>query len=269
MARTQSLRPKRNSRSRSRLGTYANDVSVVAVASRPTRQVAVRWAKIPGVLLLLASLTLIFGLFTNAKFLVTHVSVRGTELVSTSEIERVADIEFRNIFQLNTDILEARLREEFGCIDQVSISCRLPDQVYITVQEHEALVVWESMGGMWWIDDQGQVLGRAHDPGDKAVIHDRQGLVSDPKDYIVGLSWEMVAGLVRALPAARSFDYTQAHGLVLHVTAAGWPVYLGHEGRGETKVMLLQAIADRLTRDGVNVAHIDLRDENRPTFKAR
>jgi cell division septal protein FtsQ len=269
MARTQGPRPRRHSRSQSRLGTYANDVSVVALAPRPTRQTAVRWAKIPAVVLLLASLTLIFGLFTNAKFLVAHVSVRGAELVSASEIERAAGVEFQNIFQLNTDALETRLREEFGCIDQISVSSRLPNQVHITVHEHDALVVWESMGGMWWIDDQGQVLGRAHQPGDTAVIHDRQGLASDPKDYIVGLSWEMVAGLVRALPAARSFDYTQAHGLVLHVTDAGWPVYLGHEGRAETKAMVMQAIVDRLTRDGVNVAHIDLRDENRPTFKAR
>ncbi|MBN1402042.1 MAG: FtsQ-type POTRA domain-containing protein [Anaerolineae bacterium] len=242
---------------------------VVTPSARATTRVATNWAKIPAIVLLLASLTLIFRLFTSASFLVTRVSVGGTTLVSSAEVERVADVEFQNIFQLNTDALEARLRKEFGCIDQVSVICRLPNQVHITVREHEALVVWESISGMWWLDSQGQVLGKAHDPGETAIIHDRQGLVSDPEDYIVGVAWDMVSGLIRALPAAKDFEYTQAHGLVLSVTAAGWPVYLGHEGRAETKVMLMQELVDRLTRDGVDVMYIDLRDEKHPTYKAR
>jgi cell division septal protein FtsQ len=164
--------------------------------------------------------------------------------------------------------LEQQLVERLGCVASAKVRCRLPNRVEIQIEEFDAPAVWESQGGLWWMSRTGKVLGRASEPGPRWVIHDTQGVAADPVGHIVGVPWQLAHDVAEALPAAKEFDYDPARGLVLRVTSQKWPVYLGQTGSAENKIALMRTLVDRLAREGLEVDYIDLRDEQRPTFKA-
>ena len=271
MAGMRNRRPRAGGRSYSRLGDQAEMASDVATRQldlAPRRQITGRGSKILVVFLLAGCLMMVYAFLLGPKFLVSQVTVDGANLAIPSEVRRVADVDYANIFQVDARRLEQRLVAEFGCVASARVRCRLPNRIEISLKEFDAPTVWESLGSIWWVDGGGKVLGRARDPGSRMVIHDTQGLMPEPTDHIVGVPWELVSELGRALPGVKELDYDPGHGLVLRVTASRWPVYLGHLGNAGRKVALMQALVDRLTRNDLSVEYIDLRDEQRPTYKA-
>jgi hypothetical protein len=101
------------------------------------------------------------------------------------------------------------------------------------------------------------------------VVHDLKGVAPAPHEQIAGLPWQLAQDLLQVLPIIKTYDYTPDEGLIVYVTTNNWPVYLGHEGDAGAKVALMQAVVEQLTAKGVNVEHIDLRNERRPTYKKR
>ena len=84
---------------------------------------------------------------------------------------------------------------------------------------------------------------------------------------MAGVPWQLALDMAATLPAIRGYDFTSDEGLVLYVTPNQWPVYLGHEGNGQVKVALMQALVQRLLDEKAAVSYIDLRNEHRPTYK--
>ena len=271
MAGTRTRRAKPGARSTSRLGDQtrvAEEVALRQLEVAPQREVGTRGSKLMAGLLIAFGMAMLFAFLSGSRFMVSQVRIEGAHLTIPDEVRQAANVDYANIFQIDAKRLEQHLVTELGCVAQAKVRCRLPNQVEIALTEYDASAVWESVGGYWWVDESGKVLGRASDPGPRVVIHDTQGLFDEPSGYIIGVPWEMVTALSSALPAAKELDYSQSLGLVVWVTANRWPVYLGHSGDAERKVSIMQDLVDRLTREGLSIAYIDLRDEQRPTFKA-
>jgi len=265
--RFRSARGGRGSRSHSRLGTSGR---ARAVGGSATGLVADRYSilvKLPGLVLLVGSLWVLCSFFADPRFRVGEVVVEGANLVGEAEVARVVGVMNTSIFRVNTRELAARLESEFGLVEQAFVRCRLPDQVFLTLEEREAVAVWESGGRHWWIGHQGKVLGETAGAGGLAIIHDARGFAPQPQEHIVGVPWELAQEMREAIPAIQVFDYTSQEGLVLYVTANEWPVYLGHKGDARVKATLMWALVDELMTQGIDVAYIDLRNDRRPVYK--
>ena len=206
-------------------------------------------------------------LFAGVRYRVDTVEVEGVGLSSETDVERVANVQGKSIFRVRARELENRLGTELARIERASVVCQLPNRVVINLREHEGLLLWESGGQYWLVDCQGNVLGTATDLGQMILIRDLEGLAPDPQGYIIGVPWRLAQEMADALPAIRSYDYTREKGLVLYVTANEWPVFLGHKGEAQTKIALMRAVVDQLAARGIDVEYIDLRNEQRPTFK--
>ena len=85
--------------------------------------------------------------------------MQGVDLIDAGEIRTAAAVDGMSIFRVRTDDVDRRLRDTFGCIDHVDITCRLPGVVSISVREREAAVIWQSGNRNWWIGSDGSVLG--------------------------------------------------------------------------------------------------------------
>ena len=239
---------------------------------RADRRQALRafpWSKLLALFLLGGSLWLLLSLLVDARFRVEEVRVEGAKLLSPAEVQQVVNGVGRSLLLLRTQEIEARLLAEFGCLQSVAVRAKLPNRVTVLLQEREALWIWESGGRYWWVGLGGKVLGQAQDPGELPIIHDVKGTLPEPQGQLAGVPWQLAEELIVALPAAKAYAYTPEQGLVLQVTAAGWPVYLGHSGDAATKVAIAQALVDRLLAQKVNVEYIDLRNERRPIYKTR
>ena len=217
----------------------------------------------------MGSIWFLYNLFTSVRFRVDYVSIEKASLVSRDDVERVANVRNNSIFRVNTEDVERRLKAAFGCIERALVTCKLPDQVTIEVEEHDQVFVWESAGRYWWVDIQGDVLGMTDDPGQLLVIHDLDLIAPDPQEYIIGVPWELGEEMAEVLPDIGSYDYGRAEGLILYVTANRWPVLLGHQGDALAKIALMRALTNELAAKGIDVEYIDLRNEQRPTFEQR
>lgn len=256
-------------RSRSRLGSAAEAVSMEGLELAPARSKRLIWVRLPALFLFFGSVWVLYNLFSDARFRVNEVSISGINLLQRAEIERLLDVTHKSIFRVDSKGLEARLLQEFGCIKRVEVTCRLPNRLSVVVEEHEVKLVWESGGGYWWIGADGSVLGRAKGPGDLLVIHDLEGLAPEPQGRILGVPWAYALALRQALPEIKAYDYAADKGLILYVTTAQWPVYLGHRGDAGEKVALMKALVEQLVAKRVDVEYIDLRNERRPMYKKR
>lgn len=260
-------RVKGTRRSISRLGASEDARAQDGSASPPIGRGRLSWARLPALILLVGALWVLYALFTDSRFRVTELAVEGASLLRPADVRRVVDVVGVNLFRVNARELAARLESEFGFIERASIRCRLPNKVFLTVEEQEAVLVWESGGCHWWMGRDGEVLGATEGPSDLVVIHDVKGFARQPQEHIAGVPWGLARDMHEAIPAIRAFDYTSEEGLILYVTTRGWPVYLGHKGDAQVKAALMWALADELMSQGFDAAYIDLRNERRPVYQ--
>ncbi|MCD6519960.1 MAG: FtsQ-type POTRA domain-containing protein [Anaerolineae bacterium] len=227
------------------------------------------WAKVFALVLFGGSVWLLYAFFTDSRFTVKQVEVQGNSLIQEKDILQAMGIVRESIFRVRPQEEAELLKKTFGCLRRVSVRCWLPDHVLVSVEERQALLLWESGGRYWWVDAEGNVLGEAASRGGLPVIHDVGNVDPLPKEFIPGVPWQLVRELVKALPEVTSLDYTRAEGLILYVTEDRWPVFLGYRGSGKAKARVLRALVSDLQRRGIQVEYIDLRDEWHPTFKER
>jgi hypothetical protein len=111
------------------------------------------------------------------------------------------------------------------------------------------------------------VLSTSMGRGALPVVHDRTGLPVAVGSTIAGVPWEYLGQTIAALPAVTDFEYTLEDGLIVFVTTARWPVYLGSDGNAAYKVTVLRELTAVLTQNGSQVVYIDLKNERRPAIK--
>ncbi len=256
-------------RAQARLATYASafpadDLSLVrrARSARP-------WSKIASAILLVASAVLFAHLLTDARFRVREVTVAGAQLVDATAVQAQIGLIGQSVFGVPARKLERDLQAAFGCIEQATVRCQLPNRVTVRLRERETVLAWESGGRFWWIAPDGQVLGATGDPKDRLVVHDLKGIAPDPGEYVIGVPWEYIEALAGELGELRSLDYALEEGLILTTQPDQWPVFLGYEGDAARKVAVLRELVGNLRAEGAQVEYIDLRVANRPVIKPR
>jgi len=267
MARPRAHRTNRT-RSKSRSAEFSQSVALAPeLVSAPRDHIW--WAKVPALFILAASVWLLAVMHGAPRFGVSEVVVEGAYLIDANYIRVAAGVQGTNIFRVRPYDVDRRLRDAFGCIDEVDVTCKLPGSVSIKVRERAAVMIWQSGGRYWWIGSDGNILGTTEVVGNLPIIHDVAGSMVEPTDYLVGIPWRLAQEMVNALPSATSYDYVNGLGLVIYVTDAKWPVYLGYEGSAESKVAILQALVSHLAEQAVDVEYIDLRNEHSPMYKKR
>ena len=261
--------PGTKQRSSSRLGPYASTVGLGDATTPLVGSNRRSWSKLPTLLLLGASFWLLVALFSDSRFRVGHVEIEGANLLAESEVMALITVRGRSAFHVRTDEIEALLLDEFGCVEEASVICRLPNTVRVKLRERENLLVWESSEQYWWVDEGGDVLGATRDPGDLVVIHDRADWARQPGEHIIGVPWAFAEELMVAMPSVRDYDYVRAQGLTLYLTDKRWPVFLGHRGPAQEKVAIMHALLEQLGTVGADVEYVDLRSARFPTYKLK
>lgn len=95
-----------------------------------------------------------------AGFAVREVLVRGRKVTQRDDLIAALDV-YRGMPILAVDIDEARQRvESLGWIKSATIARRLPDTIYLQVEEREALALWQHEGRIALIDRDGEVIQR-------------------------------------------------------------------------------------------------------------
>jgi cell division septal protein FtsQ len=227
-----------------------------------------------------AGLWLLYSLMVDERFAVRQVVVAGAQHVSEEQVRDLVHPQFiggnPSLFLVNSQALGQRIMATYGQMNHVAVRCTLPGTVHITLTERADALLWESGGRYWWADMGGNVLGALeHEPptvGDAQpalTVHDVESWSPTPEGHISGVPWELVRDLAVVLPTAREYEYSRSLGLVVRITEAHYPVFLGHSGSAAVKVAIMRQLAADLASDGAAVAYVDLRNDNRLLLKLR
>ncbi|NLV73210.1 MAG: FtsQ-type POTRA domain-containing protein [Chloroflexi bacterium] len=254
---------KRRASVRSGLDTRAAAVG----AARASQWVRARLLSVLGLAMLALVVVLAAFILFGRDFRVQFVQVEGTELLKAEDIRNGSGLFGRSIVTVNTSRVKRDLLARYGMLQDVTVRREMPNKVTVQVREHAARWVWESGGRYWWLRDDGTVITEMPDAGGLPVIHDVQALYREPRGYIPGIPWELANDMLEVLPGIVAFDYTRPEGLVVYVTDAQWPVYLGTQGDCAKKVEILRALVKRLQASQETIVFIDLRNEIRPAYK--
>lgn len=112
-----------------------------------------------GVLVVLGGLGwLVFG---SPLFGVRNVTVEGATLISTSEVERIADLPAgQPLARVDLDAVATRV-SGLPQVAKVSVARQWPDTIRIRIVERTPAFAIETPGGYWIADDQGVVFDSA------------------------------------------------------------------------------------------------------------
>ncbi len=228
--------------------------------------------RIPALILLLAVLALAAYVSSSATFFVYGAQIRGNRYIDAERIFEASGINEQHILWVNPQEAVQKIGQIPG-VKSASVRLSLPAQVLIEVTEREPIIMWRtiSVGGDWWLDEEGFVLpfhGDTENPDTVYVIDwsDRQlqpDARIDPPDLVQG-----VKQMAQALPGVRLFYYQQDRGLnfIQERDNHKWPVYVG-DGQGlALKIRSVQALTDYLLAHEIYPGFIDVRWPELPVF---
>lgn len=257
---------RKGARSAHRSASYAEALTAPAAAPKEKR---FAWSKAVAGALLIASCLLGYRFLSAEHFRVQKVEIVGANLLDEAMVVSRLTFIGHSIFTVSAHRLARELESAFPLVENASVQCALPNQIRITLRERDVVFVWESGGRHWWVGPQGQVLGETADPKGRLVVHDLKGLAPLPGEYVLGVPWDYLLALSRALPELREVDYALEEGVIAHYGTEGVPILWGYEGDVPTKVAILKGLNAQLAAHAANVDYIDLRNANRPAIKFR
>ncbi len=102
----------------------------------------------------------VFWATADAGLIVQEVLVRGRQITARDDLIAALDIH-RGTPILAIDMEETRQRvESLGWIKSATIARRLPDTIYLQIEERQALALWQHKGRIVLIDREGAVIQR-------------------------------------------------------------------------------------------------------------
>jgi cell division septal protein FtsQ len=209
---------------------------------------------------------------TDAKFFVYDAQIVGARHLAPETIYEMAGIDEQNILWVQPRDVAQRLVQVDG-IKAVRVSCSLPAEVVIEIEEREPVVMWRALmqDQDWWLDEEGVVLpyhGNV-DAADTIFVVDssqrilRVGEPIKPEGIV-----QSVQRLAAALPATKVYAYDADRGLsFVHKVGAGeWPVYVGSSDDLARKIQVVQVLTDYLTEQNIRPRYVDVRWPDHPVF---
>jgi cell division septal protein FtsQ len=155
--------------------------------TRPVRRASagITPVRAGALLVVLAGIAGLYGLSTSSAFTVRHTEVTGATWTSEDQILAALVIPSgQNLFTVSSTQLTQRL-EAIPALRGAKVTVSLPDTVSVAVTERQALLVWQSGGQRFLVDETGLLFGELGDAPPPAAAS--LPVVDDARAASVGL----------------------------------------------------------------------------------
>ena len=226
-------------------------------------------------------LALVFGAalvlaFQLPYFYVPSASVFGNNRIASEEINGILGVSGQNIFTVQPEELERRLRLNYPELVSAQVDVYLPNYVYVTVAERQPVLLWQQNGGYTWIDATGVAFRPRGDAAGllavDAVDAPPAGIQTstDPYSPPPFIQKEMVdaaLALAPLVPAGSTLTYTAADGFGW-ADPRGWQVAFGTSSNDmPLKIRVYQALVETLTQSGKSPTFISVVHPDGPYYR--
>ncbi|TSC92203.1 MAG: cell division protein FtsQ [Candidatus Berkelbacteria bacterium Licking1014_96] len=133
------------------------------------------------ILIIMAILFLIYGLFFSSFFKVKNIDLKGANLVDGDQLKKVITYalnEEDNIFLYRSADISAKIKENFPLVSEVNIQKGLPDTIRVIIIERQPVIVWQTADKKYLVDKEGYAYleADANNAKDLPVIIDSANL---------------------------------------------------------------------------------------------
>jgi hypothetical protein len=227
-------------------------------------------------------LALLFHLWTSPNYRIDMVEVTGLKRLTDNDINTVLGLSGQPIFAAEPQHIQQALQQAFPDLKSITVKVGLPAKVLVTVDERLPVISWQQDGREQWIDAEGMAFPPRGNGG-KLVIVEAKDSPSAPEPSLVKaslekassgarrlLSPEMVAAIEKIAtqaPQDTPLLFTNDHGLGWQ-DPHGWNVYFGLDiSNMEMKLLVYQAMVERLQKDGIQPALISVEYIHAPYYR--
>ena len=157
------------------------------------------------IFILLLFFSIIWLFLYSPYFRIREITIEGNSLVPGEEIERRVRTN-ENIFRFNITKTRAEIMKNNPAIEDLAIYRGIPNALKIVILERKPILVWQTQGRYWLIDDAGVVdkeIG-AGESTDLLRISDQKNLEVKIGDQIVSSSFISFAKNI----SDKFFEYT-------------------------------------------------------------
>lgn len=218
----------------------------------------------------------IYLAFTLPYFFVPSATVLGNNHISAEEINSLLGVTGQNIFTVQPDELQTRLRMNYPELLSAEVKVYLPNHVYVTISERVPVIIWQRGEGYTWIDEAGVAFRpRGLQAGLVPVIavdDPIPGIVEPgdlftPPPYMQEELVDAILALSPLLPAGTSMTFDSAQGLGWK-DSRGWQVYFGTSVEDmPLKARVYQSLVDSLMARNIYPAYINVMYPEAPYYR--
>ncbi len=273
--------------------TPARGPSRVPSRSGKLRRQRSVWRRLWGLLFILALIVggIAFALY-GPTFRIEQVDIKGTHNQKLISSIKGLGIKGQDIFLLDRDALVTRL-EALPSVASASLGIELPGTVQVEVQERAPVLLWQAGKTTFALAQDGTVIAPQNDLGGTehlAVVVDARhsagqihpGTRFNTADIILAEQvFEQAPGIEGVAPfSLRYVDSISEGGHLVPANLAGsgsfviasangWQAYLGDSQNSATlatRLLELQQILQLARQKNMQIATIDLRFSQRPTY---
>lgn len=215
--------------------------------------------------MLIAALGLGVYMFASLDFYVWDVEVEGARWVHGQDVLQAAGLEGMSIFYVDPMAVAGRL-ESLPQVTRAEVVCDLPARVRVKLEERVPSAVWQNHGVQYWVDKEGVLfpwLGELENP---VIIVEQDGPARAAGDRVDARVVRSVGRLAELISGVRVVGYSSSEGLFFDIPQ-GYRVLTRPEREMESVAAALQAVLDKLSREGIAARVLDLRYESRAYWR--
>jgi cell division septal protein FtsQ len=210
-----------------------------------------------------------FRLVDGPTFHVARVEVRGAYYLDAGDVQKAANVTGAALFRVSAAETERRVLS-LGVPRDVTVSFRLPDVVVVSLKERTAAYLWRIDSTTYAVADDGTVLGRARDVGQRVVV-----VASGPPvkvgDRVNTSVLREASYLAQTFPSVAGFApnevrYSEDLGVVVP-TKSGIQIIIGDDQQLDRKVAAVPPALSAALAQTKRPSFIDLRVPGRPVLR--
>lgn len=238
-----------------------------------------------GLVIMLLAGWVVYDSASSDRFGIRAVHIRGTVLLSPTDIESAAAVTGANAFWVDRAEVARRVRS-LPLVQRVEITTTLPDTLDISVVERQPAAFWISGDSSYLVDAEGVILkpvdadtqqaracaGQPCDPrlASLPTVSQVAGARLSPGDRVDVGALATSARLATLLPTVGieplAFEWTPDNGIEVP-TRDGWRARFDGQANVDTQITSLRAVRDQLVRTRTQAELIDVRFGDRPYFR--
>jgi len=227
-------------------------------------------------------------LWNSPIFQVFGAQVTGNLRLTEADINSSLQIIGKPIFTTKPELIKQDLLLLYPEIETITVKASLPNKIIVHITERVPIFVWQRQDGTAvWVDAQGfkfpirgeienlVTINAYGDPPSLKVEATESTDLADslttvpPAEFIQPLMIKAITELIALAPQGAAISYDPSYGLGWS-DPRNWKVYFGENTENiSTKLMVYQAIIDKLTLEGIQPTMISVEYLDAPFYRTQ